>query len=83
MITGVTMGEIRRPVMKRRAGMAGLDNPSAASVPSAVASRVAETPITRLFTRPRVHASFSTISRYHRSDHASGSRRSMPSVKVK
>ena len=36
---------------RRRAGMAGLDNPSAASVPSTVARTVADTPITRLFTR--------------------------------
>ena len=83
MMTGVTMGEISSPVAKRRAGMAGLDRPRAASVPSAVESTVAETPTSRLFASARDHSSSSTIWRYHRRDQASASRRSMPSVKVK
>ena len=83
MMTGVTMGEISSPVAKRRAGMAGLDRPSAASVPRTVASTVAETPMSRLFASARDHSSSSMIWRYHRRDQASASRRSMPSVKVK
>ena len=63
--------------------MSRLARPSAASVPSAVASTVAATPINRLLPSARVQASFSTISRYHRSEYASGSKRSIPSVNVK
>ena len=68
---------------RRRAGIAALASPSAASVPSAVARKVAETPMIRLFSRLRVQTSFSRISRYHLSEYASGSSRSIPSVKVK
>jgi len=47
----------------------------------AVASAVAETPMSRLFASARDHSSSSTIWRYHRRDQASASRRSMPSVR--
>ena len=83
MITGVTIGEISSAVTKRRIGIAGLASPSAASVPSVVASAVAATPISRLLASGPVHVPPAAISRYQRSDQASGSSRSMPSVNVK
>ena len=83
MMSGVTIGEMSSPIVRRRAGMAGLDRPRAARVPSVVASTVDATPMNRLLPSARRHASSVTICRYQRSDHASGSRRSMPSVNVK
>ena len=65
-ITGVTIGEISSPMARRRPGMAGLDSPSAARVPSAVASAVEAAPMIRLLTSARVQASSSTICRYQR-----------------
>ena len=83
MITGITIGEIRIPVTRRRAGIAGLESPSAATVPSTVASRAAANPIPRLLASARVQRASSTRASYQRRDQASGSSRSMPSVKVK
>ena len=83
MITGITIGEIRIPVTSRRSGIAGLESPSAPTVPSTVARRAAATPIPRLLTSARDQRTSSTSASYQRSDQASGSSRSIPSVKVK
>ena len=83
MMSGVTIGEISSPMTARRRGMAGFVRPRAASVPRPVASAVAATPMNRLLASARAQVSSSTICRYQRSDQASGSRRSIPSVKVK
>ena len=83
MISGVTIGEISRPVASRRAGMWGLDSPRAARVPRTVARVVDPTPMNTLLASARRQASSSSTCRYQRRDQASGSRRSMPSVKVK
>ena len=64
MITGVTIGEIRRPITKGRAGIAGLARPNAARVPSAVASTVADTPIIKLFSSARNQASSPATDAY-------------------
>ena len=82
-MTGVIIGEINSPITARRAGMAEFASPRAARVPSEVASRVAETPMTKLLTKARVHTPSSKMLRYQRSEYASGSRLSMPSVNVK
>ena len=83
MITGVTSGDMRNPITNRRAGICGLDSPSAARVPSTVASAVAAVPMMMLFARALLQDSSVTTSRYQRIDQASGSNRSMPSVNVK
>ena len=83
MTRGVTIGERRSPVARRRAGMARLASPMAASVPRAVASTVAALPMSRLFARARRQTGSPATSRYHRSENASASRRSIPSVNVK
>ncbi len=83
MISGVTSGEINNPVSNVRPGIAGCASPSAARVPSRVVSRVAATPMVMLFTSARCHSSSPATPRYQRSDQASGSSRSIPSVKVK
>ena len=48
MMTGVISGEINSPITALRAGIAEFASPRAAKVPSEVASRVAETPMTKL-----------------------------------
>ena len=83
MMTGVISGEINSPITALRAGIAEFASPRAAKVPSEVASRVAETPMTKLLTKARVHTSSSIMLRYQRSEYASGSKLSMPSVNVK
>ena len=66
MMTGVTMGEINRLMARERPGMAGLDSPRAASVPSAVARAVAAKPMTRLLASARSHSGSSATVRYQR-----------------
>ena len=51
MMTGVTIGEISRPLITARPGRAGLLRPSAARVPSTVARAVADRPMNRLLSR--------------------------------
>ena len=82
MMIGVTSGEIASVESTVRAGMCGLASPSAARVPSTVASAVAARPIRMLLPKAFSQSSPSTRS-YQRSEKASGSSRNIPSVKVK
>ena len=83
MMMGVTIGESNTAMTMPRPGIAGLLRPSAASVPRVVAMIVAAVPISRLLpSAGSQRPSLSTLL-YQRSDQASGSSRSMPSVKVK
>ena len=63
--------------------MCGRLRPSAARVPSRVASTVAETPMRKLFLIEWIHCSLANMSRYQRSDQASGLSLSISSLNVK
>ena len=68
MISGVTIGDSSIPMIAVRPGIAALDRPSAATVPSTVASAVAAAPMTRLLTSARSHSSSPATLRYQRSE---------------
>ena len=83
MMIGVTIGEMSTPMIAGRAGIAGLARPSAAKVPSTVASTVAQLPISTLLPSARSQLSSPATVAYQRSENASGWNDNMPSVKVK
>ena len=83
MMIGTMRGEISSAVRGRRQGSAGLDRPRAASVPSTVASTVADTPMIREFSAAFCHCSPKITCSYQRREYASGSSSSMPLVNVK
>ena len=68
MMIGTIIGEMRRLMIGSRHGMCGRLRPSAARVPSRVASKVAETPMTKLFLIEWIHCSLASMSRYQRSE---------------
>ena len=80
---GTIIGDISTAIIGVRNGREGRLNPRAARVPSAVAGSVAAMAMTKLFFIAWVHCGLSSISRYQRRDHASGSKDNMPRVKVK
>ena len=91
MMSGTINGEIMMAIISFRNGMMGRLSPSAAKIPSVVASKVAITPMKRLFLAPIFQLSLQTVVipgseqspimiRYQRNEKASGSRRSISGV---
>ena len=68
MMIGTIIGEISRLMIGIRHGMWGRLRPSAASVPSRVASSVAAMPMMKLFLIEWIHCSFANMSWYQRNE---------------
>ena len=68
MMSGTIIGESNRAVIVRLNGISELARPTAATVPSKVATIVAKMPTIKLFCIARSQLGFSTIVLYQRSE---------------
>ncbi|MCY1534734.1 hypothetical protein D9M68_701160 [compost metagenome] len=68
MISGTIIGDSSRAVMKRRKGISSLARPTAAQVPSTVATRVAKMPMMKLFLIARIQRGSVNTWSYQRSE---------------
>ena len=83
MMIGTIMGEIRVLITSVRNGIAERLRPSAAVVPSMVATIVEQMAMTKLLPTARFHSLLPKNSAYQRSENPAGSRVNIFCVKVK
>src|SRR5262245_36317032 len=83
MMIGTIMGEISRLMIRVRNGITDRLRPSAAAVPSTVATRVEQMPMMKLLPTAMFHSLLEKKSAYQRSEKPAGSRLSILGVKMK